>query len=434
MKKRLVIIGNGVAGSTLALKLEQSERFDITLISDESPYFFSRTALMYVYMGHMKLKETEPYPRAAWDRSPISRIRGKVHSVDLSQRILQVDSHGEKVDLGYDTLVVATGSKPAFYGWPGEHIDGVLGLYHLKDLEQLEKWAPNEKVCPSAVIIGGGLIGIELAEMLLSRGIQTTLIIRESHFWASQLPTSDAELVESQIAKHHLNIIKEDELSEIIADTNGKVARIITKSGRHIDCNLVGITTGVTPNIDFLKDSGLELGKGILVNSVLQTTDPNVYAIGDCAELREPSHGRSAIEAVWYTGRLMAETLANTLAGVPTHYNPGVWFNSAKFFDLEYQTYGSVLPESKRPSSERHFHWRSENEEKAITLAYHRENKSLLGVNSFGIRLSHTVFDRWIQEQRQIDWVIEHLKEAHFDPEFSKTHYTQISDAFVSNH
>ena len=162
MNEKIVIIGNGIAGSTLALQLAKEGTGSVTLISDESSYFFSRTALMYVYMGHLTKEQLEPLSRERWDQSPIQRVKARVLSIDSEDKELSFrTSEGNIGQLSYDRLVIATGSKPAFYDWKGQEAEGVLGFYHLSDLEKLEKWAPNASACPEAVVIGGGLIGIE---------------------------------------------------------------------------------------------------------------------------------------------------------------------------------------------------------------------------------------------------------------------------------
>ena len=123
------------------------------------------------------------------------------------------------------------------------------------------------------------------------------------------------------------------ELKEIVSDGNGKVKSIITGTGEEIACQFVGLTPGVSPNVDFLKESELNIERGIVVNEFLETNIPDVYAAGDCAQVAEPLSHRRAIEAVWYVGRMMGEALGKTLSGKKTAYKPGIWFNSAKFFD-----------------------------------------------------------------------------------------------------
>ncbi|MGB5371743.1 MAG: FAD-dependent oxidoreductase, partial [Flavobacteriaceae bacterium] len=191
-----------------------------------------------------------------------------------------------------------------------------------------------------------------------------------------------------------------------------------------------GLTAGVSPNIDFLRDSGIILGKGVLVNRFLETNIKDVYAIGDCAEQHEPIGLRRPVEAVWYTGRMMGETLAQTLCGNKIPYHPGHWFNSAKFLDIEYQTYGWVFSSGSKKENEMHFHWRHHKEKICITVAFDKTSNRFLGINTFGIRMRHEIFDRWLDQGKGVDHVMEHLKDAHFDPECYDRYESDILAAY----
>ena len=422
--EHIVILGNGISGITTARHIRKRSDKKITVISAESDYFFSRTALMYVYMGHMQWNHLKPYEDWFWKKNRIDLKTGWVQQIDFAQKTLHF-KNGETLD--YDKLVLATGSIPNKFGWEGENLEGVQGLVSKQDLELLEK---NTKNCKKAVVIGGGLIGVELAEMLRTRNIEVTMLVREKAFWHSVLPFEDAKMLAEHIKSHGIDLRTETELDKIIPNENGRVKAIMTKSGEQIDCQLVGLCAGVRPNIDFLKDSGLAINKGILVNSYLETNIPNVYAIGDCAEQQEAIGQRKPVEAVWYTGRMMGETLALTLTGKKSRYNPGNWFNSAKFFDIEYQTYGWVWPKPKE--NEQHFHWQHKDGTKAITISFDRYTNQFLGINTFGIRMRHEVLDRWLTEKRKINYVLANLKQANFDPEFYNRHEATIFKSFKS--
>jgi len=422
--EHIAIIGNGISGVTLARHIRKLSDKKITLISAESEYFFSRTALMYVYMGQMKFEHTQPYENWFWKKNSIELKKGFVNEIDTNNKVL----HFEEGDqISYDKLVIATGSKPNKFGWPGEDLKGVQGLYSKQDLEHLEIFAPNNKVCKRAVIVGGGLIGIELAEMLNSRNIPVTFLVRESSFSNSVLPEGESQMLNRHIKSHHIDLRLSTNLKEIISDDKGKVKSIIIEeTGEEIPCDFVGLTAGVTPNISFLKEGNIETNKGVLVNRFLETNIKDIYAIGDCAEQRKAIGNRRPIEAVWYTGRMMGETLAQTICGNPTEYKPGHWFNSAKFIDIEYQTYGWVHGKKGRPEYETHFHWKHDDDTKCITIAYHKDTKEFLGINTFGIRMRHEVFDKWLTEKWTIDTVLKHLQAANFDPEFYKLHEKDI--------
>ncbi|GAB5565536.1 MAG: FAD-dependent oxidoreductase [Winogradskyella sp.] len=428
--EHIVIIGNGISGVTLARHIRKLSDKKITIISAETEYFFSRTALMYVYMGHMKFEHTQPYENWFWEKNRINLKKGYVKHVETKSKTLHF-ADGDI--LQYDKLVIATGSKPNKFGWPGQDLDGVMGMYHKQDLENLEKHAPNNKVCERAVIVGGGLIGIELAEMLNSRSIPVTFLVRESSFWNGVLPEGESEMINRHIRNHHIDLRLSTNLKEIKSDENGKVKSvIIEETGEEIACNVVGLTAGVSPNIDFLKDSDIETGRGVKVNRFLETNVPDVYAIGDCAEQHEAIGNRRPIEAVWYTGRMMGETLAQTICGNRIKYNPGHWFNSAKFMDIEYQTYGWVFGSKGRPENEVHFHWKHDDDTKCITIAFDKNTNTFLGINTFGIRMRHEVFDKWLTEKRDVDYVMKHLSIANFDPEFYSRYESEILRAYTN--
>ncbi len=424
--EHVVIIGNGISGVTAARHIRKLSDKKITIVSAETDYFFSRTALMYIYMGHMKFEHTQPYEPFFWKKNRIELKKGFVSEVNTDKKELFF-ANGDT--LAYDKLIIATGSKPNKFGWPGQDLDGVMGMYHKQDLEKLEKYAPDNKTCKRAVIVGGGLIGIELAEMLHSRHIPVTFLVREYSFWDAVLPAQESEMINKEIINNGIDLRLGVNLKEIKADKNGQVKSvIIAETGEEIDCNVVGLTAGVSPNIDFIKDADIETGRGVKVNRFLETNIKDVYAIGDCAEQHEAIDQRRPIEAVWYTGRMMGETVAQTICGNRIEYKPGHWFNSAKFIDIEYQTYGWVWAQPKE--NEARFYWEHESGKKCIHINYDKNTHEFIGINNFGIRMRHEFFDKILTEKRSVEYVLEHLADANFDPEFYKLHEPEIVAKF----
>ncbi|MDO8367057.1 MAG: FAD/NAD(P)-binding oxidoreductase [Saprospiraceae bacterium] len=453
----IVILGNGISGVTCARFLRKLSDHDITIVSDESDEFFSRTALMYVYMGHMRLRDTMPYEPWFWEKNRIQRVRARVERIDFQQKKL-LSTEGNSI--GYDKLVIALGSQSNKFGWPGQDLDGVHGLYHLQDLEAMERHSAGlsaDKAGGRAAIVGGGLIGIEMAEMFHSRKIPVTFLVREKAFWNNILPEEEAEMVTRHIKEHHIDLRLETELKEILSynalpEGKGTCAAIVTNKGETIPCGFVGLTVGVSPNIGFLKNTALETNKGVLVDEHLQTNLPDVFAIGDCAELREPQNGRRSIEAIWYTGRMMGETAAynliadlepqaqRSIANRPTFgkpmagkkskienrksYRPGIWFNSAKFFDIEYQVYGDIR--TQVPDIQSTLYWEHPNGKKSIRINYEHESGKVVGFNLMGVRYRHEVCTQWIQEGAPIETVLQQLGLANFDPEFSTQYEAEI--------
>jgi len=421
--QHLVIIGNGVTGITTARHVRKRSDMKITVISEETDHFFSRCALMYIYMGHMPYKDTKPYEDWFWEKNRIDLVRSTVTELDTDAKRLRLKDGRE---IGYDKLLIATGSKSNKFDWPGQDLPGVQGLYSYQDLELLEE---NTKNIPRAVIVGGGLIGIELAEMLLSRNIPVTFLVRENFYWDNVLPMEEARLVSRHVLEHGIDLRLATSLKDILASEDGRVRAVVTESGEEIPCQFVGLTPGVHPNIDLAKNSPVETRRGVLVNEYLETNIPEVYAAGDCAEIAADG-GDSRVEQLWYTGRLQARALAKTICGDRTPYDRGVWFNSAKFMDIEYQSYGFVsnVPREGEDS----FYWEHPGHKHCLRIVCQSASGGITGINVLGMRLRQEVCETWIKEGQTLEYALENLPDAVFDPEFFKKFEPEIVNHYNS--
>ncbi|MBI2258819.1 MAG: FAD-dependent oxidoreductase [Flavobacteriia bacterium] len=409
----VLIIGNGVAGASAAVELRKKSNCTITLLSDEHPYFFSRTALMYVYMGQLLFEHTEVFERDFWKKNTISLLQAQLTQINFKEQFI-ILHNGEKIN--YDKLVLATGSIPKKLNIDGEHFKGVQYLYSKQDLDKLEQ---NSKNVKEAIVVGGGLIGVELCEMLLSRGIEVHFFIKEKYFWNSVLPDTDASFVQNylkQIPRLHLH--NNQVVNEIIGDENGNLKGIKTKKGDFFSCQLLGVCIGVEPNISCIKNTELKTNRGILVNEFLETSIDNVYAIGDCAELIFPEKNRKSIEAIWYSAKNMGICVSSTLAGPKNMYEQGIWTNSAKFFELEFQCVGLV--KSTLDDMENEFVWKNEKKNQLLHFIFEKDSTKFLAVNAIGLRIRQKTFEKWIKEETTIIEVLKNLRLALFDSEFSK--------------
>ena len=146
----IIVIGNGIAGITAARHIRKKSNKPILIISKRSTYFFSRTALMYIYMGHMKWEHTKPYENHFWKKNKLNLLKETVTEIDPKEKTISLSN--ESI-LSYDSLILATGSVPNKFGWPGENLKGVQGLYSKQDLESLESLS---NTINHAVIVGGG--------------------------------------------------------------------------------------------------------------------------------------------------------------------------------------------------------------------------------------------------------------------------------------
>ena len=417
----VVIIGNGVTGVSAAIRIRQLQPdWKIAMISGESEYHYSRPALMYIFMGHMSYKNTKPYENSFWSRNDINLVRDWVTEIDTgSKRLLM-----QKLDpIYYDKLLIATGSKSNKFGWPGQDLKGVQGLYDLMDLRELYE---NTQGVKNAVIVVGGLIGIELAEMLHSRGLHVTFLVREKSYWDNVLPGEESSMINNLIKQENMELLLETELKEILDDGNGRVGGVITNQGEKIDCGLVGLTAGVSPNLDLVKESRIPSGRGILVDSGLRTQIEDIYSAGDCAEIVTEGEGRNLIQQVWYTGKMQGKVVGETIAGMDSVYDPGIWYNSAKFLNLEYQTYGQAnnAQELLTIPGEKNIYWEHQNHLHSLRLVHN--GNEILGVNVMGLRYSHKICENWVRDKRSPDYVLDNLAQANFDPEFFKRYESDI--------
>jgi NAD(P)H-nitrite reductase large subunit len=422
----IVIIGLGIGGASVAKSLREYSTAAITIVSSEHDSFFSRPALMYVFMGKMRFKDILPFPVDFWVKHNINIIQGKATSVDsLNQQLLLEDG---KV-LSYDKLILALGSQPRSLGLGEFDLSGVQGFYSLQDVALLRE---NAAKISHAAIIGGGLIGVELAEMFISRRIPFTFWVREKWFGSNFLPQEEAQMVTNYLMDKKINIRFEREVINVGSDEKNHIRWIAAPSGEKEMVDLVCVCIGVKPNVDWLKLSNIHINEGILVNKQLQTNIPSIYAVGDCAECREPAKGRNSIETLWYTGKLMGEYLGkNLLNDFPEDYEPGIFFNSTKFFDLEYQVYGYVplLQEEMYAS----VFWKHPKKYKSIRLVYEVKKEEFVGCCVLGIRFRQKVCEKWIREKWKISAVLQALSEANFDSEFSNRFETELWDNFKNN-
>ena len=304
----VVLVGNGIAGVTAARhvrKADSSAR--ITLVSGETREPFARTALMYIYMGVLTQRHTWLYEERFWEENRIGRVVGQARGLDAARGVLDVD--GES--MAYDRLLIATGSTPVLPDWPGVGLAGVQGLYHLSDLDRME--AATVGVA-EAMVVGGGLIGVELAEMLRTRGLRVTFLVRDARYLPRTFSETESALVAEAIRAHGVDLRLGVEVERI--EGGDRVEAVVTTGGERLAAGFVGVGTGVRPSIEWLGDA-VETERGVLVDAALRTSAEGVWAAGDCAQLREPPPGVRAIEPIWYTARLQGS--AWRAAPAPTH-------------------------------------------------------------------------------------------------------------------
>ena len=413
-----VILGNGVCGMEAALALRRREaEARITIVSEEHDHFFSRPALMYVFCGQLDLGATEPYDRGLYERMGFERVRKRVASLDAAARSLAFEDGGR---LGYDKLLLAVGSRGRPAPWPGSEGPGLHTFVTLRDLEGLDREArPGMR----AVVIGGGLIGVEVAEVLRQRGLSVVFAVRESWYFPLALDRSEAALVSEHIRSHGVDVRLGVDVEAVLRDDGGRV-RGVRIGADETPADLVVSAIGVVPNTGFLEGSGLLLSKGgaVEVDDALRAS-PDVWAAGDCANVTWADGSRRP-EQLWYTARDQGRIAAASMLGDEVAYRRGAWYNSAKFFDMEYTTAGWVpvllnwdnTPMDPGPDVRTWFQRVPGRFESQRIVC---KGERVVGFNMLGGRWNHEPMLEWIHERRSLEFVLKRLVEAQFDEELS---------------
>lgn len=439
---RVIIIGNGVAGISCALALRrQDAAAHITVVSKESKYFYSRTALMYAFMDRMMMDDLEPYERRAYEKQRLELVQDRVTAInaDAQQIVLE---QGQL--LPYDKLVLATGALPNFVAWPG--LEDVahrhrgeslpeLGIVHLvsrQDLEACEQLVPTAR---RALVVGGGLIGIELVECLVHHGVPTTFLIREDTFWPDALDRRESDLVVAHMRAHGVDVRLGESIAQVERDASGRVAAVVTSKQDRLPADLLGVCVGVHPNIAWLKQGapGLRLGRGILTDRYLRTSLAGTFACGDCAEIDLKANSPAELEANargagfnelnWYAAKRQGSLLALNVLGRLKPYEPPLFFNSSKFFELEFTNVGNAQQDAEHhPATVL-----VSPDNKAILRIVHDDTpgQRVLSFNVLGARVDHAVLSQWVEEQRSLREVLGRLAQAQFDVEFGRVPFAR---------
>lgn len=430
MSERIVIVGNGIAGMEAAIAARQrAPASRITVVSEETSHLFSRPALMYLLSGQLRLSDTEPKERDAYVGLRLERSSARATGLDVLEHHLRLEDGRA---LPYDRLLIASGSRPRPGPWPGSELTGIGAFVTMADLAWLEDElglassgvAPRQGPAPygarqakrvrgrplETVVVGGGLIGIEVAETLMALGHRVRFIVREEWFWPMALDAREAAWISEHMRSHGIDVMLGTNVERFVGE-GGAVTKVETSSGA-FDCDLAVIAIGVVPNTAWL-EGALPLEErsgGVLVDAGLGAGH-DVFAAGDCAAVPWPD-GTHRPEPLWYTCRDQGRVAGARLAGHDAKYDRRVWYNSAKLFDVEYTTVGQ--PDTGSAASE---HFAQERGAVRSTLRLGLRDGHVVFVNALGRRWDHTVFQRWIREERDADYVRAHLSEANFDTE-----------------
>jgi nitrite reductase (NADH) large subunit len=275
--------------------------YDITVFGAEPHGNYNRILLSPVLAGEKSMEDIMLNTREWYVQHNITLHAGDpVEKIDRRKRIVRSRSG---VEVRYDRLLIATGSKPFIIPVPGHQLEGVLAFRDIQDVETMLAMARNHR---NAVIIGGGLLGLEAANGLQRQGMNVTVVHVTDALMNQQLDKPAAQLLQKTLEAKGLKFMMEAQTAEILGP--GRVTGVRFKDGTVIPADLVVMTAGVRPNIDLAKAAGLHCERAIVVDDTLQTYDPRVYAVGECVQHRRSTFG--LVAPIWDQAKVCAAHLA----------------------------------------------------------------------------------------------------------------------------
>ena len=303
-KMKLVLVGNGLAGMRCLEDLLDMapERYDVTVIGEEPWGNYNRIMLSPVLSGDKTIDDIMLHPHAWYSDKGIRFIAGDpAVRIDRPRKQVYTEK-GEVVD--YDRLILATGSKPFIPPIAGADLKGVISFRDIYDINTMLDYCKTKK---NAVVIGGGLLGLEAAYGLKQRGMNVTVLHLMDRIMERQLDSKASQMLRHSIEQKGISIITEAN-TEALVGVDGHVTQIRLKDGTVLAADLVVFAVGIRPNMALAQSAGLRCNRGVLVNDTMQTFDPSIYAVGECIEHRSQTFG--LVEPLWGQAFICASHLA----------------------------------------------------------------------------------------------------------------------------
>ncbi len=333
MKKKLVVIGNGMSGlRTIEDLLElTNDKYDITIYGDEPHVNYNRIMLSYILSSEKTFEDTIINHQTWYEQNNITLNKGdKVISINKNEKT--ITSASGKVE-SYDKLLIATGSLAFIPKTTGSDLKNVIAFRTKADVDTILATINKSK---TAVVVGGGLLGLEAAYGIAKHGIKTILVHRSSSILSQQLDSTGGKLLQKNLESYGIEFKLNTTVTQI--DGTSEVEKVTFSDGDIIDSNLVIFATGIIPNKELAINALLECNKGIVVNDFLQTSDENIFAIGECVEHSGNTYG---LVAPLYE---QAKVLAKYLAEVKTEgYNGSTLSTRLKISGVDLFSAGDYL-------------------------------------------------------------------------------------------
>lgn len=308
MKKKVVLIGNGMAGvSCIEQLLKLSPNlYDITIFGSEPHPNYNRILLSSVLAGDADMKDIVINDWSWYEENHITLHTGQsVSKIDTARKLVSTDGG---ISVPYDELIVATGSLPFMLPLPGADKEGVIAFRDIKDCETMIETAKKHK---KAVVIGGGLLGLEAARGLLNLNMEVSVVHIHEYVMERQLDQTASIMLRAELERQGMKFLLKKNTDSILGKK--RVTGVRFTDGMEVDADLVVMAVGIRPNIALAKSCGIEINRGIVVNDFLETSVPNIYAVGECVEHRGIAYG--LVAPLYEQGAVLAKRLAGIETG-----------------------------------------------------------------------------------------------------------------------
>jgi nitrite reductase (NADH) large subunit len=328
----IVIVGTGPVGIRLVQALLRRNPDAAVVIYGDEPWEpYNRVRLSLLLSGEIKEENISNKPVIPATARVVQHHNCAVFAIDRDERSV-IDAAGRHQS--YSTLILATGSRPHIPDIPGTHLAGVFTFRNMTDAQQLQARRIRSR---RVVVIGGGLLGLEAARAMQRQHTDVVVIEHTSHLMNRQLDGESSELLREHIMKVGVRVLLNESVKEIMGSYQVKGIRL--RSGKVIECDTVIISTGIKPNIELARDACLSVGRGVRVNDYMQTTDPCIYAVGECAEHRDHVYGLVA------PGIEQAEVAAHCILGGHSRYNGSIAATNLKVVNMSIFSMGLINKE-----------------------------------------------------------------------------------------
>ena len=338
--RHYAIIGSGAAGLSAAETLRENDPTSkVVLVTGDRFGYYSRPGLAYLLAGEVTEAQLYPYrPEmlkkmgVEWITAHVERIESQAHKLHLKDgRILD-----------YDRLLLATGATAVIPDLPGIHLEGVVKLDNFEDVHRILRRAQRGK---EAIVIGGGITALELVEGLAAQGMRVHYLLRGERYWSGVLDEYESHMVQERLKEDGVMIHTGVQVSEVCGRSS--VEGVLTQDGRTIKGRMAAFAVGIRPRLELARSANLDVKRGIKVNESLQTSQPDIFAAGDGAELTDPESGQGILESLWSLARSQGRTAGRNMAGCCEPYRPVPPLNVTRLAGLVTTIIGQVGQEKK---------------------------------------------------------------------------------------